>query len=651
MLLGAVLNGCSSAVSDASKGGERSYTVGGTVTGLTGSVILQNNGRDNKTISADGSFTFAEALADQVSYAITVLTQPTEPSQTCTVSKGSGTIHSNVSDVQVSCTTNVYTISGSVSGFSGSHLVLQNNDSETIVIKKNGGFSFTVPVAVNSGYKVSVLTQLKVPTQICTVTNESGLASAEVTDIQVNCGIYPRFAYVTNYHDNTVSMYTVNADTGQLRHNGYVVTGVGPYSISVTPSVKFAYVVNMVSSDISAYTINAKTGVLTPIDADTNAPGIQNFPSGLHSFLQPDIVSIPVDPTGKFVYVAGHSAVSGNTDSVTSFTINPDTGALVKIASNIVAGLSSASVAVHPSGKFAYIANSSESSGASVGGFNTILAYTINAKTGALTSIDADPTTPGIQDFPAGTMPDSVIVDPSGKFVYAANMDSNDISAYTINSDTGALIPIDANPNIAGIQNFPSGMMPDAVTVDPYGKFVYAANMDSNDISAYAINSDTGVLTPIDADLSAPGGVQNFAAGTSPYAVSVDASGKFVYVVNHNMNVGDIGGISTYTINSETGALTLPGALTPIDADPNMLGIQNFVLGTEGKTAGYVDFDPSGKFAYVANSFSGTISAYTFNSGSGSFAPIDADPRMPGIQAFPAGGWSPKFITTTVTIQ
>jgi hypothetical protein len=38
----------------------------------------------------------------------------------------------------------------------------------------------------------------------------------------------PRFAYVPNFGDNTVSIYTVSASTGQLRDNGYVLAGHGP---------------------------------------------------------------------------------------------------------------------------------------------------------------------------------------------------------------------------------------------------------------------------------------------------------------------------------------------------------------------------------------------------------------------------------------
>lgn len=78
------------------------YTVGGTVSNLTGSITLQNNGGDNQVRTVNGAFVFATALADGSSYAVTVLAQPS--GQTCTVSNGSGTISgANVTQVQVDC--------------------------------------------------------------------------------------------------------------------------------------------------------------------------------------------------------------------------------------------------------------------------------------------------------------------------------------------------------------------------------------------------------------------------------------------------------------------------------------------------------------------------------------------------------------------
>ncbi len=78
------------------------YTVGGTISGLSGTVVLQDNGSADLTATADGSFTFATAIADGAGYSVTVSTQPS--GQTCTVVNGAGTISgSNVTDVAVSC--------------------------------------------------------------------------------------------------------------------------------------------------------------------------------------------------------------------------------------------------------------------------------------------------------------------------------------------------------------------------------------------------------------------------------------------------------------------------------------------------------------------------------------------------------------------
>jgi hypothetical protein len=83
-------------------GGTTTYTIGGTVSGLTGTVILQDNSGDSLSVTANGSFTFATPLADGASYNVTVRTNPS--GQTCTVANGTGTVHAaNVTSVSVTC--------------------------------------------------------------------------------------------------------------------------------------------------------------------------------------------------------------------------------------------------------------------------------------------------------------------------------------------------------------------------------------------------------------------------------------------------------------------------------------------------------------------------------------------------------------------
>ncbi len=80
----------------------QAHTVGGTISGLNGTIVLQNNGTDNLTLINNGSFVFATPLPNGINYDVTILTQPT--GQTCTVSSGTGSISgSDITNVTVTC--------------------------------------------------------------------------------------------------------------------------------------------------------------------------------------------------------------------------------------------------------------------------------------------------------------------------------------------------------------------------------------------------------------------------------------------------------------------------------------------------------------------------------------------------------------------
>jgi len=175
------------------------------------------------------------------------------------------------------------------------------------------------------------------------------------------------------------------------------------------------------------YTINPTTGALASIGPPV--PSNDEFTD-----------SVTVDPFGKFAYVAS----SGNVwdidfGSVLTYTINPTTGALTSTTGGINGtGINGTpeffnSVALHPSGKFAYAADGGALPPGSAGGLSSVSMYTINSTTGALTSMGT---------IAAGTGPDSVAVDPAGKFAYVTNFGSKDVSMYTINATTGALASI-----------------------------------------------------------------------------------------------------------------------------------------------------------------------------------------------------------------
>ena len=147
--------------------------------------MLQDNGGDNLTVSANGSFTFATAVASGTPCSVTVKTSPA--GQTCTVASGSGTMRSaNVTNVAVSCTNNpTFSVDGTVLGLSGT-VVLQDNGGDNLSVNANGSFTFATAVASGAAYSVTV--QANPSGQACSVANGSGtMGSANVTNVAVTC--------------------------------------------------------------------------------------------------------------------------------------------------------------------------------------------------------------------------------------------------------------------------------------------------------------------------------------------------------------------------------------------------------------------------------------------------------------------------------
>jgi len=198
------------------------YAIGGTVSGYTGSgLVLQNNGGDNLTITAEGSFAFSSAVVDGNEYVVSVLTQPGNPNQVCTVNNGDGTLNgAAVSGVSVICSADSYTVGGTVSGYSGSSLVLQNNGSDDLIVNNaEGGFTFSNAVADGSNYTVTVLTQSGSLNQMCTVSNASGTVSgAAISSVSVICNTAPTAIGVTITDDNDGNTVPGNSLSGSYTY-------------------------------------------------------------------------------------------------------------------------------------------------------------------------------------------------------------------------------------------------------------------------------------------------------------------------------------------------------------------------------------------------------------------------------------------------
>lgn len=349
----------------------------------------------------------------------------------------------------------------------------------------------------------------------------SGMSPAPAT-MTVTATIY---AYATNFDDDTVSQYVLGG-TGALAPlaTASVATGHKPFSITMESTGQFVYVSNWGSSDVSQYRIGAD-GNLTAIGSGTVASGTN-----------PNAVTL--DHAERFAYVAnlGDSTIS-------QYRVGLD-GALAPLSTPTVAGgPNPASISIDPTNHFAYVANFNSGSQDPLPGPSTLSQYSIGAN-GALTPLSA-PT------IPSGSGPNSLTVDPTGKYLYVVNLGDDNVGQYTINSD-GSLAAMST-------ATVPAGARPFGIAVDPSARYVYVANHNDNTISQYTIGND-GALAPMTpATVATDAGVS---------AVTVDPTGKYLYATNRGTTT-----ISQYNIG-------VAGALTPMTTPTVASGLHPTAIAT-----------------------------------------------------------------------
>lgn len=260
-------------------------------------------------------------------------------------------------------------------------------------------------------------------------------------------------------------------------------------------------------------------------------------------------------------------------NAVEGFSVNATTGALTTVAGSpftVLSGQQGAQgMSVDPSGKFLFVPQHNT---------DQVAAFTINSA-GQLTAVPGSPFATITGGFPVQS-----IVDPSGKYLYVSNgLDPlGRISAYTI-STNGMLAAIPGSPFTTLVNGGPNGL-----AIHPNGNFLYIAMTGSSttagtQVVGQVINPSSGALSPI------PG--SPFTAGNQPSGVAIDPAGKFLFVTNTMDNT-----VSAFTIDSSS------GALTPVTGSPFMTGPMSnpFMMA----------INPAGTLLFVVNANSTSISAF-----------------------------------------
>ena len=258
-------------------------------------------------------------------------------------------------------------------------------------------------------------------------------------------------------------------------------------------------------------------------------------------------------------------------NQVAVYREDPNSGVLTQISGSPYAvGDGPTSLVIHPSGKFLYVANAGQNE-------NDISLFTIGSK-GTLTEVF-----PRTSVAPAASQPQLLEIDPNGTFLYVLNSGSNNISVFTIDATKGSLAPLVGSP-------FPIGLSALNMKLTPSGNFLYVGSGSgttqlSGLVEGFSVNA--GVLQSIGATPT---------DGINPNGLTIDPTGTYLYVANSGSP-----SISIFSIASN-------GGLTEVQGSP--------ISDTYTVPISLI-FDVSGKYLYVANQASNNVASYAISTSSG----------------------------------
>ena len=237
------------------------YSVGGVVSGLTGSLVLQNNGADNITLLSNGSFTFSTQIADSGGYMVSVLNHPTD--QECLVTSGTGTVSGgNISTISIAC------------GLDTRKFVyIANTNENTVSILFSGSTISTVKkIAVGAGPNDIAVDNAKKKVYVACKNSDilsviDMLSSSVVDTIPVGArpegvaiNTNDNTIYVSNWNDATVSVITTSGSYSIVKN---ISVGGSPDYIHINPTTNRAYVSNYGSGTVSVIDTVSRTNVAT----------------------------------------------------------------------------------------------------------------------------------------------------------------------------------------------------------------------------------------------------------------------------------------------------------------------------------------------------------------------------------------------------
>ncbi len=351
-----------------------------------------------------------------------------------------------------------------------------------------------------------------------TATDANGCASTRnyTVNITITLDAQTRALYVLNENrsGNQIYGYAVNEMTGALTLLPGFPISTGGIGFGDFPSERLVidranlrlYAINSFtsSSTVSAYAINPLTGALTQLPFSPIRLGFGDwYTSSIHPSGSPLVVgdgtnhrllsyqitattataaigspyntgnaaprSTTFSQDGRYVYTGGPL-----TTTIASFSVDPATGTLTELSTSFDSGASSPlAYATDAVGRL-FVAH-----------FGDAQVRVFTTASGIPSSVPGNPFVSGLSQASHG------LLHPNGFYLVAASIGR--VGVYQINGNGSAttLTAVSGSPFVTG------GTMPNVLSLNQAGTFLFAANGFSRNLTTFSVNLTTGALTTL----------------------------------------------------------------------------------------------------------------------------------------------------------
>jgi 6-phosphogluconolactonase len=315
-----------------------------------------------------------------------------------------------------------------------------------------------------------------------------------------------KYLYVVNHDDNTVVQFAIGTDGKVYPQTTVNTPGSNPNAVAINSAGTFLFVTDAFQPGFTSITPGPGAVVVYPIAAngslgapvpngnlsyfptcnnpvalnvlgDGSSLYVVNNPGGQPPALGQTVNSSNPSGSASIVYppVGQCSGGTGPQGQITTYQV-ASSGALTPgVGSPYTVGAGPSAIASDPTLRFVYVTDSLQ---------NELFFLTVQPNA----ALQASPAPPTRTD----QFPDAVVVDPRGQYIFVANYNAGNVSAYAINQTTG--VPA----TVAGTGVFGVSPGPASILIDPaIGRYVYTANFIDSSVSGLFLDPNAGTLTQV----------------------------------------------------------------------------------------------------------------------------------------------------------